>query len=361
MTANVREGWPDVAKGVCIILVVLWHVVTKHAIDMPGAGVVTDIWSTVNAQLLPLRMPLFFLISGMFAGRAVTAIDGASWRRRAARLASVYVIWVLIQTFVLALTPDFDTARASDADELLAQLTFSPTNLWYLLALAAYLLIARLTRRVPTPVLLPLAFVLSAVAASGMLPDLGNLWQVVQNLFFFLVGMRLRSVVEGFARGSQLLHPFMLGAAYLGCAAVIGVLGMRRWPGVWPVLSVIAVALGVSGCAVLDRRVRAIARPLQWIGQRTLPIYVLHMIPLALIDAGLRATGALTTPMIETLQPVVLTAIVIAICLGAHALLRRCGLGVLFDPLLLADRIRDGLRPVCTGRADRQKRNPAET
>lgn len=25
-----RETWPDVAKGMCIILVVLWHVVTKH-------------------------------------------------------------------------------------------------------------------------------------------------------------------------------------------------------------------------------------------------------------------------------------------------------------------------------------------
>jgi uncharacterized membrane protein YcfT len=30
MTRPAREGWADVAKGVCIILVVLWHVVTKH-------------------------------------------------------------------------------------------------------------------------------------------------------------------------------------------------------------------------------------------------------------------------------------------------------------------------------------------
>lgn len=346
MTTKVREGWPDVAKGVCIILVVLWHVVTKQAIDMPGAGAVTEVWSTVNAQLLPLRMPLFFLISGMFAGRAVTAIDGASWRRRAARLASVYVIWVLIQTFVLALTPDFDTARASDAGELLAQLTVSPTNLWYLLALAAYLLIARLTRQVPTPVLLPVAFVASAAAASGVLPDLGNLWQVVQNLFFFLAGMRLRGTVEAFARSSRPSHPFMLGAAYAVCAAAVGVLGMRQWPGVWPMLSVVAVAFGVATCAVLDRRAGAIARPLRWVGRRTLPIYVLHMIPLALIDAGIRATGIRTTPVIEAVQPLVLTSIVIAICLGVHAVLRRCGLGVLFDPLPLADRLSGRRRAV---------------
>ena len=70
MTA--RVGWPDVAKGVCIILVVLWHVVTKHAIAVAGAGPVTDAWATLNAQLLPLRMPLFFLISGMFAAVSYT-------------------------------------------------------------------------------------------------------------------------------------------------------------------------------------------------------------------------------------------------------------------------------------------------
>ncbi|QDE33575.1 hypothetical protein FIV50_01430 [Microbacterium foliorum] len=111
---SARVGWPDVVKGVCIILVVLWHVVTKHAIEVDGAGAITGAWATLNAQLLPLRMPLFFLISGMFDGSVVNAPAGTPWRRRAGRLAAAYVIWVVIQTFVLALTPDFDTARAEN-------------------------------------------------------------------------------------------------------------------------------------------------------------------------------------------------------------------------------------------------------
>lgn len=341
MSDRAREGWPDVAKGICIILVVLWHVVTKHMIEVPGAGAVTSGWVTLNAQLLPLRMPLFFLVSGMFSGRAVTARSGGGWRMRAGRLALVYVVWVLVQTFALALTPDFATARATDAGELLAQLTFSPTNLWYLLALAVYLLIARLTRYVPTAVLLPAAFVVSAVAASGVLPDLGNLWQVMQNLFFFLAGLRLRDVVEQFARQSGALRAFMLGAAYTAAAAVVGVLGMRQWPGVWPLLSILAVVFGITACAILDRRMGAIARPLRWIGRRTLPIYVIHMIPLALLDGALRSTGIRTFPLIEAVEPIVLTAVVIAMCLATHALLVRLGLGVLFDPLLPLTRARD--------------------
>lgn len=337
---STRVGWPDVAKGVCIVLVVLWHVVTKHSIDVPHAGPVTDAWATVNAQLLPLRMPLFFLVSGLFAGRAIQAVDGTSWRRRAARLAAVYVIWVIIQTFVLALAPDFDTARAETGWELLAQLTISPTNLWYLLALALFLVVARLTRSVPTPVLLPLAFVLSAVAASGALPDLGNLWQVGQNLFFFLAGLRSRDAVERFAAASGIPRMLMLTAAYASALAVVGILGMRQWPGVWPVLAVLAVAFGIAACALLDRRVDVVAAPLRWLGRRTLPIYVLHMIPLALIDAALREAGWAAIPAVEAVGPLVLTALVIVICLGLHAVLRRLHLGVLFDPMPAFDAMR---------------------
>ncbi|KQR48737.1 hypothetical protein ASF87_07805 [Microbacterium sp. Leaf161] len=336
MTA--RVGWPDVAKGMCIILVVLWHVVTKHAIAVEGAGPVTDAWATLNAQLLPLRMPLFFLISGMFAGRVVNAPAGTPWRRRAGRLAAVYVIWVVIQTFVLALTPDFDTARAENGWQLLAQLTISPTNLWYLLALAVYLLVARLVRQVPTAVVLPVAFVIAAVASAGVIPDLGNLWQVVQNLLFFLAGLRLRSVIERFAAASSPFRTLMLGTAYVAAVGAVGVLGMRQWPGVWPLLAIVAVAFGVAACATIDHCASVVARPLRWVGQRTLPIYVIHMIPLALIDGALRGAGWLTTPATEVVWPVVLTGAVIAICLVVHAGLVRVGLGALFDPLLLVDR-----------------------
>lgn len=331
MTA--RVGWPDVAKGVCIILVVLWHVVTKHAIGVEGAGPITGAWATLNAQLLPLRMPLFFLISGMFAGGAVNAPAGLSWRRRAGRLAGVYVIWVVIQTIVLAWTPDFDTARAENGWQLLAQLTISPTNLWYLLALAVYLVIARLVRRVPTTVVLPVAFVIAAIAAAGLVPDLGNLWQLVQNMFFFLTGLRLRSSIERFAAASGPVRTLMLAGAYVAAVGAVGILGMRQWPGVWPLLAMIAVAVGVAACALLDRRAGVIARPLRWIGQRTLPIYVIHMIPLALIDGALRGLGWITTPAVEVVWPVVLTAVVIASCLAADALLVRARLGRLFDPL----------------------------
>ena len=56
-----RLAWADAAKGVCILLVVSWHVVVKDylliswhiGLPLPGA------WGTLGEQFLPLRMPLF--------------------------------------------------------------------------------------------------------------------------------------------------------------------------------------------------------------------------------------------------------------------------------------------------------------
>jgi uncharacterized membrane protein YcfT len=81
----------------------------------------------VSAQL-PLRMPLFFLVSGLFATGAVCSPDRTTAVRRTVRLLGLYVLWVTIQTFALAVAPDLDTARAHNVTEFLAELPISPTN-----------------------------------------------------------------------------------------------------------------------------------------------------------------------------------------------------------------------------------------
>ncbi|HTN54879.1 MAG TPA: acyltransferase [Microbacterium sp.] len=340
MSTRVREGWPDVVKGICIILVVLWHVVVKHSSSLPwsGADGIPELWTLVSAQLLPLRMPLFFLVSGMFAAGAVLAPERTRLADRALRLGLLYALWVVIQTFALAAAgPDFDTARATDLGGLLLNLTVSPTNLWYLLALALYLVLGRITRGVPTVVLLPVAFAVSAVAAAGILPDWGNLWQVVQNVFFFLAGLRLRAGVHRLAgHRPGWRTAVVLGAAYVAGLVLVSLLEARAWFGVWTLLSTLAVAAGVSVCALIDRWETGAAL-LRWIGRRTLPIYVIHMVPLALLDRMLRGVddSVFSGPVLAVIEPLLVVAVVIAASLGVHALLMRVGARALFDPLVL--------------------------
>src|SRR3954452_8126404 len=74
---NGREPWIDLARGFTILLVVLLHAqaVLAHG-GMIGTG-----WAMAMDALSTLRMPTFFLISGLFAQKAFT-IQPSIFRRR---------------------------------------------------------------------------------------------------------------------------------------------------------------------------------------------------------------------------------------------------------------------------------------
>jgi uncharacterized membrane protein YcfT len=338
MTApdRARAEWADLAKGLCIVLVVLWHVIMKHylqidwhiPVPLPGA------WGTFGEQLLPLRMPVFFTISGMFAAAAVQRPWRVVRRTRIAKFYYLYAVWFVVHTTVLALVPDFDTLAARNALDVLEQLTITPTNLWYLIALAVYFVVAKVTRRLPTAVVLGAAFILSAVASAGLLASPGNRGQLYQNLLFFLAGLRLRPWVEKVAAAATLRLVVLGGAGYLGVMGALQVLGAKQWFGVWPLASAFAVVLGVA-LAAQAQRWRWLAARLTELGRRTLPIYVMHMPLLALLHlALLRPFSGLGTPaqlMLAAVLPPALTAFLVWLCLVLHRGLTTTGAPWLFD------------------------------
>jgi uncharacterized membrane protein YcfT len=335
--AQHREKWPDVAKGVCIILVVLWHVVTKHyqRVDWDTPLPFSAAWGALGEQLLPLRMPLFFTISGVFATGAVNRPWPTLIRTRIGKFACLYAVWLVIHTAVMWFTPGFDTAHARGPLELVEQLTITPTNLWYLYALALYFLIARLTTGVPTGWLLAGAFVLSAVAAAHLLPVPSNRGQAYQNALFFLAGLRLRPAITTYVAKVSRRNLLCAATAYATGLAAMALLGAQQWLGVWPAVSVLATWLGVTAAVLLSRSLPRPTRVLSRLGVRTLPIYVIHLPLLAVLDRLLRGPLAILeprTPTLAAIEPVLLTALLIGACLVLHRALRSCGLRRLFEP-----------------------------
>src|SRR5262245_36458250 len=243
-----RLEWADVAKGACIVLVVLWHVIMKHYLQirwhvsspLPGA------WGSASELLLPLRMPLFFAISGFFGASAV----GRPWRvlgrTKVAKFLYLYVLWLCVHTALLAFVPDFGTERAGSVLQFLAQLTITPSNLWYLQALAIYFVVAKVSRRVPPLVMLAAAFALSATAAAELVPTPGDRGGLYQNLVFFLAGLYGKRIIEQVAAAATWVRFLAVAVPYAGVLAAVHHVGARTWFGLWPAISLVAVFLGVT-------------------------------------------------------------------------------------------------------------------
>ncbi|MDG4757543.1 acyltransferase [Micromonospora sp. WMMD710] len=318
-----RAEWADAAKGVCIILVVGWHVVVKDylQIDWHVGVPVPGLWGTLGEQFLPLRMPLFFTISGVFAANAAQRPWRVVARSRIAGFLYLYIVWLLIHTAILAAAPGLPTDRATSPAGLLEQLTVTPSNLWYLYALALYFTIAKATLRVPRTLVLVPAAALSAVAAAGLLGTPGNRAGVYQNLVFFLAGLYLRPQVHRWADTASRRRLLLTSSGFVLALTTMAVLGAQQWLGVWPVVSVVAVTFGITAAARLARR-PALGSPLARLGRITLPIYVIHMPVLALLHQVLVVpVSGLERPAQDLLvlgYPILLTGLVIGLSLGIH-------------------------------------------
>lgn len=91
MSAQKRLMWPDVAKGISILGVVLLHI----GIGVPE-GESTWLYQ-VNTWLDPLRMPLFFVVSGYFSTKILNYTLRDVLIKRVWFFFVPYLLWVSIE------------------------------------------------------------------------------------------------------------------------------------------------------------------------------------------------------------------------------------------------------------------------
>jgi uncharacterized membrane protein YcfT len=330
-----RSVWVDTAKGVCILLVVLWHVIMKHylMIDWHLSAPIPGAWGTFGDQMLTLRMPLFFAISGLLAAGAVSRPWRVLGRSKVAKFLYLYILWSLIHAVLLALVPGFDTTHPRSALDVVEQLTITPPNVWYLYALALYFVVAKVTRTWPTQIVLGLALALSVVTATGVLDTPGNRAGLLKNLVFFLGGLHFGPAIKRLAADASGRRLAVVGGGWVAILAAMALLHAKTWPGVWAAASLAAVIFGVNAAAIVARWT-TMAAPLAALGRRTLPIYVMHMPLLALLHrsffAPLSEYGG-DREIFALLEPAGLTALLTALCLGIHYGLQKARAGWLFE------------------------------
>lgn len=331
-----RHAWIDVAKAISIVLVVLVHAIAWLSFADIDPGPVLQ---RVNDVAGNVRMPLFFTMSGIFAGQWVQR----PWRRlingKLALLAWPFLAWQLAMfAYKYGATFTLPGQENDSFAEHVLRVVVAPVRpnaeLWFLWALVLFFVTAKVLRSWPPGVLLASAVALS-VAWSSLLQVLPGhevvrlagpgLSGVPMYFVFFVAGMVLKDRIlaaAGRVAWWQAAIGFAVWAVLFGVFEVLEPVDVV--PGVRFVGQVCGV-VGGSSLAVTLARVRA----LRVLGQQTLPVYLSHTTFVVVMASCLHALDAGASSWPGSL--VVLSVAVLAI-LGGLALQRLWGDTVLFHP-----------------------------
>ena len=277
---KVKLSYINAAKGVAVILVVLWHATDSKLIALEA--------------LSYLRMPLFFFTAGLFAQRGLDARWGDFLRTRVGQILWLFVLWTPIVYFLTEGVGNIvkDQLSASEATRPLLMFAEPPQTLWFLYALALMYLLGKAVRPfdwrlVIAASLMGYALVISSVWSSEV-PLLHLLCRVVLLSPFFLIASYHSKIIKAFVehRASWGL-PGLL--AYTALATSIMAFGL----GGHPLVTFTASIVGITSLLMLLYRYRrsAIVRGLANLGSRSLFVFVLHRIPLFYYIEVLEAVG----------------------------------------------------------------------
>ncbi|MFE6963891.1 acyltransferase family protein [Agromyces sp. NPDC057679] len=274
-----RLGWADVARAAAIALVVLYHVGGAW-IDavLAETGRVGAMIGAVNELLLTVRMPLFFLVSGMLATRALDRPFAAVRRSRILDLLWPYAIWSL------AFAPCWAFAYGAGLADLPRALGWIPElsgAYWYLPALVVFFLAARAAGRHRAALLgvAVLLWLCAPVLAPFVttLPAGLTLYRLMTFFVWFVAGATLRSVLDRMAGA-----PPALGLVLAVSWTVLSLLDRSSAWSITPALSLLGVTAAVMLCGAAARIPR-VASAGRFLGGRTLAIYLMHPVALTVL------------------------------------------------------------------------------
>lgn len=331
-----RLLWADAAKGLSLALVVLLHVTSKHWMhiewDLPWLSL--RFWDVFTARLTPLRMPLFFTMSGLFAVNALARSWRQTARPRIGNLYWVFALWLTIDTIFYNLAPAFDRTTANTPSAYIEALLTAFSGPWYLYALALYFIVAKVTRSWPAWIVIGGALVIQLASQASLLPHNGNTDSIQQNFLWFILAARFPGAVTTIAERATWPRALVFAGVFAVATSGLSYLNVDKTPGVATALSAVAVVAGISVFAVLASSLPWVSEKLAVVGRQTLPVYVMHGKLIAVahwVFSGLAlnlTVGVL--PLVALAYPAVLTVAVIFASLGLHWLLTQAHAGWLF-------------------------------
>ncbi len=284
---NERVDWVDIAKGFCILLVVMMH----STLGVEKAAGETGWMTYLVSFAQPFRMPDFFLLSGLFLAARINA----PWRlyidRKVLHFAYFYVLWLTIQFGLKAPSFAQEIGWAGVLAEYFYAFVEPWGTLWFIYHLALFMVVTRLVRTVPWPLVWAVAAALeiAPIHTGSVLVD-----EFASRFVYFYSGYLFAGWIFRFAESVRA----DVSVALLGLALWATLNGLLVFNGL-ATLPVVSLALGfagalavVAGAALLART--AAALPLGWLGEHSIVIYLSFFLPMIVSRAVLFKTGIVT-------------------------------------------------------------------
>lgn len=322
-----RLDWVDTGRGVAILLVPLFHATSW----LRSVGIDVGDWPVVNDILSSLRMPMFFALAGLFAGKWLQASWSRLLREKVLLFAWVFLLWEVIgtATFILGqLSSGVGVNVLGQIEALIVSPVLPRFELWFIWALMMFFVLAKSIRRIPPRYQLILSALVSATALT-LWPTYTTGWTgAAKYVFFFLAGIYLKSILVSFgsSRNIIILSAPLIVWVPLSVGAVL--LGVRSVPGLYFANCVVGVFAGIVLSRILSK-----AAWLRAVGQRTLPIYLAHT-PLIILMCFVLTLPAFESAVqnVAVVLPPMVAAFSIAGSLGLYLLFRRRGWMWAYEP-----------------------------
>lgn len=314
-----RQDYFDFAKGMSIILVVFFH----STIALNDYGLASSNYWLINNLMSPIRMPVFFFISGFLAKGTINSINRGKFLNKVYNFIYLFMAWTsihLVWQFLYSGSPPPELKDWINS-------AYSPSGvLWFIWALAIYFCIARTGKFFKKEAIFLLSLALSLMTCAGIL-EFEN--YVHNNLLTFLPIFLFGAwYSENLVTSPIILHPISLPISTILFVALFIVSYRENVPGIWNGLVIlISMTLGVIvglTISVFLCRFTIISKIPKFIGKNTLGIYVAHS-PIVGFLAAIISLSSYNTKITSLIGVPLVSIAAIFMSLGLKVFLERIG------------------------------------
>ncbi len=282
--------WIDIAKGTCILLVVFHHIIsTNYMVPLDSVGnlesIVRKIYLHIGHYFTPLRMPLFFMISGFLAQRSAKNASWSSiWHKRINNIWYLYLLWSVIQCISVAVIgfltyreiahPITNAIYSENFSQFFTLTLSGRSSLWYLYALPIYFILCKAFSNQKL-IIITIALLLNLTIRA--FPIVWPIDSIIANAIYYITGcFILPNLLPLLETQSKKILSYTI--ASIAVILVINLFGINI-----DVLN--SLAMTAAFMLFFDYiSTKGDFTILKWLGKNTLQIYVLHRILLEYVN-----------------------------------------------------------------------------